>query len=34
MLLARGRREMAERYLGHSPVLTEMPAILDRWQRC
>ena len=29
-LLARGRREMAERYLGHSPLLTEAPAALDR----
>lgn len=25
MLLARGRREMAERYLGHSPLLAAMP---------
>lgn len=34
-LLARGRREMAERYLGHSPLLTETPEVLDglhaRW---
>jgi len=30
MLLARGRREMAERYLGHSPLLTEAPEALDR----
>jgi DTW domain-containing protein YfiP len=30
MLLARGRREMAERYLGHSPLLTEAASILDR----
>lgn len=30
MLLARGRREMAERYLGHSPLLVEAPAALDR----
>jgi DTW domain-containing protein YfiP len=29
-LLARGRREMAERYLGHSPLLTEAPDVLDR----
>jgi len=29
-LLARGRREMAERYLGHSPLLTEAPEALDR----
>jgi hypothetical protein len=29
-LLARGRREMAERYLGHSPLLIEMPEVLDR----
>jgi len=29
-LLARGRREMAERYLGHSPLLAEVPAVLDR----
>jgi len=27
-LLARGRREMAERYLGHSPLLGEAPAVL------
>jgi hypothetical protein len=25
MLLARGRREMAERYLGHSPLLDAAP---------
>ncbi|MFM7243879.1 MAG: tRNA-uridine aminocarboxypropyltransferase [Planctomycetaceae bacterium] len=30
MLLARGRREMAERYLGHSPLLTEAAAALDQ----
>jgi len=29
-LLVRGHREMAERYLGHSPLLTEAPAALDR----
>jgi hypothetical protein len=29
-LLARGRREMAERYLGHSPLLTAAPEILDQ----
>ncbi|MFM8634697.1 MAG: tRNA-uridine aminocarboxypropyltransferase [Planctomycetia bacterium] len=29
-LLARGRREMAERYLGHSPLLTNAPEALDR----
>jgi DTW domain-containing protein YfiP len=29
-LLARGKREMAERYLGHSPLLTEAPGALDR----
>ena len=29
-LLARGKREMAERYLGHSPLLTEAPAALAR----
>lgn len=28
-LLSRGRREMAERYLGHSPLLTEARGILD-----
>ena len=33
MLLARGRREMAERYLGHSPLLTEAPAALARLHR-
>lgn len=27
-LLARGRRELAERYLGHSPLLTEAPDAL------
>ncbi|MFM7108160.1 MAG: tRNA-uridine aminocarboxypropyltransferase [Planctomycetaceae bacterium] len=32
-LLARGRREMAERYLGHSPLLTEAPEALDRLHR-
>jgi len=30
MLLARGRREMAERYLGHSPLLIEAAPALDR----
>ena len=30
MLLARGKREMAERYLGHSPLLTEAPETLGR----
>ncbi len=29
-LLARGKREMAERYLGHSPLLTEARDALDR----
>lgn len=29
-LLARGRREMAERYLGHSPLLTKVPDVVDR----
>ena len=29
-LLARGKREMAERYLGHSPLLTEGREALDR----
>jgi DTW domain-containing protein YfiP len=29
-LLARGKREMAERYLGHSPLLTEGRDALDR----
>ncbi len=29
-LLARGRREMAERYLGHSPLLDEAPEVLQR----
>ena len=29
-LLARGKREMAERYLGHSPLLTESRDVLDR----
>ena len=28
-LLARGKREMAERYLGHSPLLNEAPAAVD-----
>jgi len=28
-LLARGRREMAERYLGHSPLLSEAPGAVD-----
>ena len=32
-LLARGRREMAERYLGCSPLLTGAPAALDRLHR-
>jgi hypothetical protein len=30
-LLARGRREMAERYLGCSPLLSQMPHLLDRF---
>ena len=30
-LLSRGRREMAERYLGHSPLLAEIPEFLDRF---
>lgn len=30
-LLARGRREMAERYLGHSPLLTDEPAALAQF---
>lgn len=34
-LLSRGKREMAERYLGHSPLLSEVPEGLDglhaRW---
>jgi DTW domain-containing protein YfiP len=30
MLLARGKREMAERYLGHSPLLTEAPEAVAR----
>jgi len=30
MLLARGRREMAERYLGNSPLLAEAAPVLDR----
>jgi DTW domain-containing protein YfiP len=30
MLLARGKREMAERYLGHSPLLTTAPEVLAR----
>jgi DTW domain-containing protein len=29
-LLVRGHRELAERYLGHSPLLTEAPEALDR----
>lgn len=29
-LLARGRREMAERYLGHSPLVTTAPEAIDR----
>ncbi|MFM9025360.1 MAG: tRNA-uridine aminocarboxypropyltransferase [Planctomycetaceae bacterium] len=29
-LLARGKREMAERYLGHSPLLTDATEVLDR----
>jgi len=29
-LLARGRREMAERYLGHSPLVSEATEVLDR----
>jgi hypothetical protein len=29
-LLARGRREMAERYLGHSPLVTMAPEAIDR----
>ena len=29
-LLARGKREMAERYLGHSPLLTDAREVLDR----
>lgn len=32
-LLARGRREMAERYLGHSPLLTETTDLLARLHR-
>jgi DTW domain-containing protein YfiP len=32
MLLARGRREMAERYLGHSPLLAAMPDVNGRLQ--
>ena len=32
-LLARGRREMAERYLGHSPLLADAPEALDRLHR-
>lgn len=31
-LLARGRRELAERYLGHSPLLREAPDALDALQ--
>lgn len=30
-LLSRGRREMAERYLGHSPLLDAIPDFLDRF---
>lgn len=30
MLLARGKRDMAERYLGHSPLLCEAPESLAR----
>jgi DTW domain-containing protein YfiP len=29
-LRVRGHRELAERYLGHSPLLTEAPDALDR----
>ena len=29
-LLSRGRREMAERYLGHSPLLDAIPEFLSR----
>ena len=29
-LLARGKREMAERYLGHSPLLTDAPEALSQ----
>ena len=29
-LLSRGRREMAERYLGESPLLAGIPAVVDR----
>jgi len=29
-LLSRGKREMAERYLGHSPLLAEVPGTVDR----
>jgi DTW domain-containing protein YfiP len=29
MLLSRGRRESAERYLGHSPLLAELPDVVD-----
>lgn len=29
-LLSRGRREMAERYLGHSPLLATVPEVLHR----
>ncbi len=29
-LLSRGRREMAERYLGDSPLLAAIPAVVDR----
>jgi hypothetical protein len=32
-LLARGKREMAERYLGHSPLLAEAPDAVQRITR-
>lgn len=32
-LLARGRRELAERYLGHSPLLTDAPEALAHLHR-
>jgi len=32
-LLSRGRREMAERYLGHSPLRAEAADVLDRLHR-
>lgn len=32
-LLARGRREMAERYLGYSPLFSEAPEVLERLHR-